>query len=335
MTKVSVCIPVYGVEKYIERCARSLFEQTLDDIRYIFVNDCTPDRSIEILKRTLEDYPQRKSQVTIIDHPYNCGLGKARATAIKYLMSKFTGGGYVIHCDSDDYIECDMYERMYECAVASNADMVYCDYIQEKSGKFLHKSGGSAETVDGIINEMFSREAPQFLWNKMYKSEIALRDYSQTCPEYINCAEDGCRNYAMLRNCQSVAHCHRAFYHYCRRENSITMEEQINTDYKYHVLEVYNICDRYYTEEKYQNALDYRRRQALYYAITIPGFPAKKWNSLYNRAKRGIWHDRCFPLPMKLIFALTTVNFQCGVLAHRTLRILYSLYLKVKSVIRK
>ena len=54
MTKVSVIIPVYGVEKYIERCARSLFEQTLDDIEFIFVNDCTPDRSICILKTTLD-----------------------------------------------------------------------------------------------------------------------------------------------------------------------------------------------------------------------------------------------------------------------------------------
>ncbi len=53
MPKVSVVIPVYGVEKYIERCARSLFEQTLDDIEYIFVNDCTKDRSIDILNEVI------------------------------------------------------------------------------------------------------------------------------------------------------------------------------------------------------------------------------------------------------------------------------------------
>lgn len=65
MPKVSVIIPVYGVEKYIERCARSLFEQTLDDIEYLFIGDCTPDRSIDILKTVLDEYPQRKSQVII------------------------------------------------------------------------------------------------------------------------------------------------------------------------------------------------------------------------------------------------------------------------------
>ena len=51
MPKVSIVIPVYGIEKYIERCARSLFEQTLDDIEYLFIDDCTPDKSIEILRR--------------------------------------------------------------------------------------------------------------------------------------------------------------------------------------------------------------------------------------------------------------------------------------------
>lgn len=60
--KVSVVIPVYGVEKYIEKCARSLFEQTLDSMEYIFVNDCTNDKSIENIKKVLCEYPQRKGQ---------------------------------------------------------------------------------------------------------------------------------------------------------------------------------------------------------------------------------------------------------------------------------
>ena len=64
--KVSILVPVYGVEKYIERCARSLFEQTYDNIEYIFVDDCTKDRSIGILQKVLEDYPNRKNQVKIL-----------------------------------------------------------------------------------------------------------------------------------------------------------------------------------------------------------------------------------------------------------------------------
>ena len=58
--KVSIIVPIYRVEEYIERCAESLFAQTFDDIEYIFVDDCSPDKSVEILQRTLEKYPHRK-----------------------------------------------------------------------------------------------------------------------------------------------------------------------------------------------------------------------------------------------------------------------------------
>ena len=66
MFKISVVIPVYRVEDYIERCARRLFEQTLDDIEFIFIDDCTPDRSIVLLKKILDEYPFRKEQVVIL-----------------------------------------------------------------------------------------------------------------------------------------------------------------------------------------------------------------------------------------------------------------------------
>lgn len=66
---VSICVPIYGVEKYIERCAISLFEQTYKNIEYIFVNDCTQDNSIDVLKSIIEKYPVRKNCVRIINHP--------------------------------------------------------------------------------------------------------------------------------------------------------------------------------------------------------------------------------------------------------------------------
>ena len=71
--KVSILVPVYGVEQYIERCARSLFEQDYENLEYIFVDDCSPDHSIELLEKTLCDYPKRKEQVRIIRHEKSVG----------------------------------------------------------------------------------------------------------------------------------------------------------------------------------------------------------------------------------------------------------------------
>ena len=83
MTKVSVVIPIYMVEKYIERCARSLFEQTLDDIEYLFINDCTPDSSMNILARVIEDYPKRKFQTRILEMPTKVGRSRHGRERVK------------------------------------------------------------------------------------------------------------------------------------------------------------------------------------------------------------------------------------------------------------
>ena len=112
MPKVSVIIAVYGAEKYIERCARSLFEQTLNDIEYIFVDDCSPDKSIEILISVLDDYPHRKKQVRIIRNHSNLGVGGTRTVGMKAAT-----GDYLIHCDPDEGVEHNMYELLYNKAI--------------------------------------------------------------------------------------------------------------------------------------------------------------------------------------------------------------------------
>ncbi len=149
--KVSVCIPVYGVEKYIERCARSLFEQTMKDgIEFIFVDDCTPDRSIEILERVLKEYPQREKQVTVLHHPVNRGLVAARNSALAA-----ASGDYIIHCDSDDWVDLDLYEKMYAKAAETDADMVYCQITKsdnERQERIVIKNYSSpAEMFGGGI----------------------------------------------------------------------------------------------------------------------------------------------------------------------------------------
>lgn len=128
MPKVSVIIPVYNVEKYIERCARSLFEQTLDDMEYIFVNDCTPDQSMQILSSILTEYPNRLKQVLIINQPSNTGQSGARRRGMELAT-----GDYIIHCDADDWVELDMYEKMYNLAIHSNSDTVCSDMAVEFS----------------------------------------------------------------------------------------------------------------------------------------------------------------------------------------------------------
>ena len=127
--KISVIIPVYGVEQYIERCAVSLFEQTLSDIEFIFIDDCTPDRSIEILKQVVAKYKNRIIQngwtVRIEKLPQNSGQAAVRRQGI--LWAK---GEYVIFCDSDDWVDHEMYRILYEKAKEGDCDMVRCNFVR-------------------------------------------------------------------------------------------------------------------------------------------------------------------------------------------------------------
>jgi glycosyltransferase involved in cell wall biosynthesis len=120
---VSILVPIYGVEKYIERCARSLFEQTYSNIEYVFVNDCTKDKSIELLMNVLNEYPHRKGQVKLIHHERNRGLAAARNTAV-YNMT----GEYVWHVDSDDYIETQAVELLVNEIQKTNAEVIIFGY---------------------------------------------------------------------------------------------------------------------------------------------------------------------------------------------------------------
>lgn len=167
MPKVSIIVPVYRVEKYIERCARSLFEQTMEDIEYLFIDDCTPDKSIEVLNRVLEEYPHRKKRVVIHRMEKNSGQAAVR----KWGMLNATGD-YVIHCDSDDWVDVTMYEKMYNKAIEEDADMVVCDYYRSDGVTHSEDTGFISTEKEQFIREMLYMRTSWAVWNKMVKREL-------------------------------------------------------------------------------------------------------------------------------------------------------------------
>lgn len=131
---ISVIVPVYNVEKYIGRCARSLFGQTMrEGIEFIFVDDCSPDNSIEVLENVLAEYPYRKEQTVILRHSRNRGVTEARDTGVKTAR-----GEYIAFCDSDDWVELDAYRMITEKAVGEDLDMVIINiYFQLSTKKWM------------------------------------------------------------------------------------------------------------------------------------------------------------------------------------------------------
>lgn len=172
MPKISVIVPVYNVANYIERCTTSLFEQTQHDIEYLFVDDCTPDNSIEVLHSVIARYRLRlaeeNKEVRIMRMPANCGLTAVRRHGIIHAK-----GDYVIHCDSDDWVDLDYYEKLYQEAIRTDADVVvggirdeYKDHGVTRSMEVL------PSTCREVVKNWYCKSVGMFTWNKLVRRSI-------------------------------------------------------------------------------------------------------------------------------------------------------------------
>lgn len=159
--KVSVIVPVYNVEKYLDKCLDSLANQTLKDIEIIVVNDGSPDNSQDIIDRYVKRYSTIKSFVK-----ENGGVSDARNYGIKKATGK-----YIAFVDGDDYVTYDMYEKMYNKAESGNFDIVVCDlnYVYENEKIVRVSSKIEHDTTD--IKKTYINMYP-CVWNKIYKKNL-------------------------------------------------------------------------------------------------------------------------------------------------------------------
>lgn len=209
MPKISVIIPIFGVEKYIEKCAKSLFSQTIDDIEYIFIDDCTPDRSIEILKSVIDLYPSRKASVRIEKMPTNSRLAAVRRHGIQLAT-----GNYVIHCDSDDWVDVELYEKMYDEAVQSGADVVFAPIVDEYvNASSLRKIYDLHKTGKDVVSEWYHKNVAMYSWNKLVKRSIYVEN--NILPfEGVNMWEDNGLMLRVLYYARKVSFITGPAYHY-------------------------------------------------------------------------------------------------------------------------
>lgn len=185
MLKVSILTPVYGVEKYIEQCARSLFEQSYTHIEYIFVNDCTLDHSMDILLSLIEKYPGRANQTHIINHEHNRGVGAARQTALMAAT-----GDYIMFADSDDFLPLNAVEALVRKAESSEADLIDGAYAEWNNGM----AGEPQPPFDAKKEKLLKLHICQNiitnrLWGRLYKRSLII-EHQIYFEEGINYAED-------------------------------------------------------------------------------------------------------------------------------------------------
>lgn len=216
---VSILIPIYNVEGYIEMSARSLLEQSYEACRYIFVDDCSTDGSVAELERVVAEYPHRAEQITIIKNQENQGVG-----AVRNILLDAADGDYLLFVDSDDWVEHIAVESLVTRAIVTRADIVRSWRVEEFSGgeRRLDRVGWLSTNPQSSLRAVLEQIHlfPNYIHGLLISRELVERE-SLRFPRGVNMGEDYTMLSKLLYHARSVAQLNMPLYHYrCSREGS-------------------------------------------------------------------------------------------------------------------
>lgn len=304
--KVSVIVPIYGVENHIEKCLISLFEQSMESIEFIFVNDNTKDNSMNILGEIINRYIHLKSRIKIVEHEINLGLSAARNTGLK-----LASGEYIIHLDSDDWVDSDLYEKMYLIAKDQNADIVCCNF------KLIHKSYTEELRLPDDDNNFLDLNKLNFgllyssVCNKMVKKEL----YDKNNLKFftgLNMWEDVGMMTRLRYHCEKVVFLNEnLFYNYNKlNETSIvSVPKEVNIIQQ---VKCANLLNEYLSEKcgNYSLAIHYLKFMAKNdYLFNDKIRDIKKWKIINEESNLYIFKYSTLPLNRKLIAWIASKNY--------------------------
>lgn len=216
---VSICVPFYNTALYIERCVRSIMEQTYPNIEYVFVNDGSTDDSFAVLENILKEYPERNKKVNIITNDRNRGTAYSRR-----IYTENAHGEYITCVDSDDYVELDMVQCLVDKALKTKADVVVAGYYY-KNGDYTeicepHQCDDGLDFTSLVLSSSLNS-----MWGKLFIRSLFTEGRSCFAPEGLDYGEDRLMLLFLSTKVINVATINQPFYHYIHRSDSITQNK--------------------------------------------------------------------------------------------------------------
>lgn len=286
--KVSIIIPVYNSSKYIDKCCRSLFAQSLDSLQFIFVDDGSTDGSFEVVKVVLNDYPNRVNQVSFIISDANKGVGAARYQGLKEAK-----GEYVIHCDSDDWVEPDAYQSLYETAIAEDADVVTCAYSIDSEDGISRKVVPAFQHDSKTLTFELGPQTGSLVL-KLIRREFIVKNNLQVSKE-LRWGEDFCLSLKTLLLSNKTVRVNRPLYHYVQHSDSLThtltREKCLSLVHCGDVIE--DFLRQYGLSDHYHHQLNWLKFQLKQYLLIFPQTrDLPTWKAIYPECHQDILRYR-------------------------------------------
>lgn len=209
--KISIIIPVYNVEKYLGKCLDSILAQALPNFELFLVDDGSTDNSGEIC----EEYAEKDNRLKVF-HQKNHGVSITRQRALNMATTE-----YVAFIDPDDYIEEDYLEKLYESALETKADLVWCDYIEHNGDKDCKLSCAWVDKSRcGLLKGILASGFSAVLWNKLYRTAV-IKENGICFDPALNTAEDILFVSEFICHSKNFSYIDKALYHYnMANENS-------------------------------------------------------------------------------------------------------------------
>lgn len=296
--KISVVIPIFGVENFIARCAETLFRQTLNEVEYIFVDDCTKDKSINVLKQVLNSFPNRKEHVRIIHHEENRGLPAARNTGMQVAKGEF-----IFHCDGDDFTEYTLLEELYKAAKENDADYVWCDWSLSYQNSERHMRMPSFSSPYDALRCMLAGGMKYNVWNKLVKRSLYF-DNKILFPSGHSMGEDMTMIRVLVCSTKT-AYVNQSLYHYVKT-NSGAMTNRLNAqdliDIQYNVEKTESaIAASMYGESIKEEINWFKLNVKLPLLISQDNRLYRLWETWYEDANNHIWSNKTIAFRTKLL----------------------------------
>ena len=313
--KISVVVAVYNAEKTIRRLTDSLKVQSLRDFEVLLIDDGSSDSSSAIC----DDIAASDSRFKVFHKP-NEGIGTTRQFGIDH-----ASGDYTIHADSDDWVEPDYLELLYNKALESNADMVMCDVFEEKWRKTIYNRQEPASyTKDGLLGDFINRllGGP---WNKLLRRSF-YQEHGIRYVEGLNYGEDKVFNLELINAGASVAYLPSALYHLDQVSNQNSAVRGISTKHVADREKYVSILRQMFPQEQFKAGIDSIQLGAVYLAVSAGSLTNDDFHQRYDFLKTVKWGDYgSWPYLTKLII-WTSLHF-----SFRTAVLLS----KIKKLIRR
>lgn len=334
--KISIIIPVYNTEEYLEKCLDSVLNQTFKDIEIICINDGSPDNSGQLLKR----YSEKDERIIILNQQ-NTGLSDARNNALNLVNSD-----YLMYVDSDDWIELDTCEIAYQAVIEEQADIILWSYVREFSNNSLPKNifqknkevFNQEDSASKLHRRMFgllgkemkqpeNADAIVTAWGKLYKTEIIKNNQIKFISTKIIGTEDALFNIYYFGYVNKSVCLNGNLYHY-RKDNEFSLTSLYKERLFMQCQMKYDLMESYLTEYslgiEYKKALNNRIAMSLLELGLNMVESEKKVVKKINELKKILSQERYknayqqmdlfyLPIHWKLFYSFAKFNFATGI----------------------